>query len=185
MNRRRFRLLLLLMVAAIGALTSYSLRETRTMQTWTPTKMVGQAQPEFSLFNLQGEMISSSSWAGKVTLINFWASWCPPCRREIPDFAEVHEFYQDQGFEVVGIAVDRKKDVKDFLSKIPQVQYTQLVGSDDAAAVGRRLGNDSGSLPYSVLVDRKGLIRFVKQGELRKTQLLEAVEPLLAEKQTQ
>lgn len=172
------------LIMAIGAFSAYTLQRSGMMQTLSEARqseVIGQAMPSFQLSNIAGETVSSSTWQGKVVLLNFWASWCPPCRREIPAFAEVHEFYNDQGFEAVGIAVDQREPVVEFLAAIPQVRYTQLIGFNDAIALGSKLGNTSGGLPYSVIADRHGIIRYVKRGELSKNALLKAIEPLLLE----
>ena len=175
--KRNYTWLAVSLIAAIAVFAGY--KTYLFQQNQVAVQFVGEQIPEFSLKNLSGELVSSTLWAGKVRLINFWASWCPPCRREIPGFAEVHDFYQDQGFEVIGIAVDRQADVEEFLEQMSGIQYTQLIGDDDAIELGRALGNPSGGLPYSVLVDRQGMIRFVKRGELEKILLIEKLEPLL------
>ena len=191
--KRQYLLLFILIAALLGAAASYYLKQmdlsipfTQSLldarRAFTPTEMIGQPMPAFVLNNLQGESVASAQWAGDVLLINFWASWCPPCRREIPEFAEVREFYHDQGFEVIGIAIDNQADVEEFLQALPQVQYPQLIGDRDAVEFGSLLGNRNSSLPYSVLVDAAGIIRFVKYGELSKTTLLEQLEPLLADR---
>ena len=191
--RRRYLWLLLPAAALGGVFTSYYLKQSsmegaytqalaEARRAFTPSEMIGQKQPAFVLKNLAGEPTSSERWAGKVLLINFWASWCPPCRREIPAFAEVRDFYHPSGFEVIGVAVDEQEAVEEFLQAMPQVRYPQLIGDADAVAFGRALGNQTGSLPYSVLVDARGVIRFVKYGELDKTTLIEKLEPLLSEK---
>ncbi len=179
---RSYTLLGFALIAAIGAFSAYVLRHSGMIPSARESQqenVIGQVMPAFRLNNLAGETIASNTWQGKVALINFWASWCPPCRREIPAFAEVHEFYRDQGFEVIGIAVDQREPVIDFLSGMPQVRYLQLIGFDEAIAIGHQLGNQSGGLPYSIVVDRKGVIRYVKKGELSKSALLNVIEPLL------
>ena len=187
----RYLILLIIVSLAGGAITNYywqlgglgggamerALAKAR--EAHTPTEMVGQPLPAFTLHNLQGEAVSSEQFEGKVLLLNFWAAWCPPCRREIPGFAEVWDFYHESGFEVIGIAIDDQQAVEEFLQKMPQVKYPQMIGDADAIAFGGQLGNKNGNLPYSVLVDAQGIIRFVKYGELEKIVLIEKLEPLL------
>lgn len=141
--------------------------------------LIGAQRPDFVLSDYDGKQVPVSTWDGKVVMLNFWASWCPPCRREIPVFSEVREFFHDSGFEVVGIAMDDKHKAADFLQAMPGVKYPQLVGYNDAIAVAKLFGNRRGALPYSVIFDRRGTIRFIKAGELSKTDLIEQVEPLL------
>ena len=141
----------------------------------TPTR------PDFTINDLSGQPVSPARWDGQVVLYNFWAAWCPPCRREIPVFNEVREFYQDDGFEVVGIAIDEQAAVEKFLSGLGDIDYPQLISVDDGMQVLAEYGNASGGLPYSVLVDRQKRIRYVKQGELEKGELIAQLEALLSE----
>ncbi len=127
--------------------------------------LLGQARPAFSLSDLDGVVQDVAQWDGKVVLINFWATWCPPCRKEMPAFVELHEQYAADGFEIVGIAIDDAEAVRDFIDTLG-VNYPILVGDLDASEVSRLYGNHLGALPYSVLVDRDGTIRFIKPGEL-------------------
>lgn len=141
---------------------------------------LGERRPDFDLEVLAGGRATADEWDGKIVLFNFWAAWCPPCRREIPGFVDVWELYQDQGFEVVGVAIDERDAIEKFLDGLGGARYAQLIGHSDAMAVAAEFGNASGGLPYSALVDRDGLIRFTKQGELSKEALLTELEKLLA-----
>ena len=179
--RTKFVIMTALLAAAIGAFSAYYVKQHSMPQAPAPdAPPVGTKRPDFKLRALgDGTPTSSSAWDGQIVLYNFWAAWCPPCRREIPDLSEVREFYRDDGFEVVGIALDDEDKIKDFLAQMPHVRYPQLIGYNDAMALSRALGNRSGGLPYSVLVDRGGIIRFVKAGELKKAELIERLEALL------
>jgi peroxiredoxin len=141
-----------------------------------PETLVGTQRPEFSLPNLKGEPISISRWDGKIVLLNFWATWCPPCRKEMPGFVELQERYDKRGFQAVGVAIDRPEAVARFTKDL-NAEYPQLIGREAALEVTSRYGNHLGALPYSVLLDREGTIQFVKAGELSKqaleTKLLE------------
>lgn len=126
--------------------------------------------PAFSgkTVNDQGKF-ESSSLAGKVVLVNFWATWCPPCRKEIPSLAKLQEKYGDQGFAVVGVSMDEggAKLVGKFLDK-QKVNYPVIIGDTDLA---RGFGGVIG-VPATFLVDRKGeLVRrydgFATEDELR------------------
>jgi peroxiredoxin len=130
------------------------------------SELVGRQRPEFSLTDLQGQAHSITQWDGRVVLVNFWATWCPPCRKEIPAFMDVLNRYRDRGFQIVGIAIDKPKAVTDFINNLG-VNYPQLIGEQDAIEVSQLYGNHYEALPYSVLFDRQGIIRFVKPGELK------------------
>ena len=179
--RTKFVIMTAVLAAAIGAFSAYYMQQHTVPQADAlHAPPVGDKRPDFKLRALGGgELTSLSAWDGQLVLYNFWAAWCPPCRREIPDLSEVREFYREEGFEVVGIALDEEDNIKDFLAQMPHVRYPQLIGYNDAMTFSRALGNRSGGLPYSVLVDRAGIIRFVKAGELKKTELLEWLESLL------
>ena len=181
--RSRLILITALLSAAIGAFTAFYVNYHPLPKTAMKTAdhpVIGTVLPNFSLYDLDENYTSISTWNGKIVLLNFWASWCPPCRREIPIFNEVRELFHGAGFEIVGIAVDEKEKVLDFLESIPQVTYPQLIGYDDALTIASVLGNQSGGLPYSVLVDQQGIIRYIKAGELDKQTLISQIEPLLA-----
>ena len=138
-------------------------------------------RPAFQLDDLEGRMVPASTWDGQIVLYNFWAAWCPPCRREIPGFNEVREFYRDEGFEVVGIAIDEKEPVTRFLAKLGDIAYPQLIGVTEGSKVMSAFGNAAGGLPYSVLVDRGGVVRYTKRGELTKGELIKQLDQLLGE----
>lgn len=177
---------ILLTVVLIGAISTYASFHVHRVAPPAPTmsdagEAGGQCRPNFTLKDLGGLPTSADTWDGQVVLINFWAAWCPPCRREIPAFSEVRELYHEDGFEVVGVAIDSLEAVERFLNDL-DVHYPQLIGDQDAITLMHAFGNSGGGLPFSVLLDRGGTVRFTKSGELKKGALMEKVETLLAEK---
>jgi peroxiredoxin len=140
--------------------------------------LLGSTRPGFVLPDLAGEPQDLSQWDGQVVLVNFWATWCPPCRKEMPAFMELREQYNAAGFEIVGVAIDDREMVRDFVEELG-VNYPIVHGSSDAAEVSKQYGNRLGALPYSVLVDREGTIRFIKPGELHKEELEAELTKLL------
>lgn len=130
----------------------------------------GSKRPDFSLPDLEGKQHSISEWDGKVVLINFWATWCPPCREEMPAFISLKETYGQQGFEIIGIAIDDAGAIADFADDLG-VNYPILHGQTDASAVIRLYGNKIGALPFSVLLDRDGIVRFTRAGGLSRQKL--------------
>jgi peroxiredoxin len=144
----------------------------------TATELVGQTRPAFTLRDLNDEPVSISEWDGKVVLINFWATWCPPCRKEIPAFVETLNRHEHRGFRIVGIAIDDRDAVDEFVRSM-NADYPQLLGEENGIALARRYGNRFGTLPYSVLVDRAGIIQFIKPGELKREELESQLELLL------
>lgn len=142
--------------------------------------------PDFQLSDLTGREIHSSSWAGKVLVLNYWATWCPPCLREMPLFAEAQERYADAGLQVVGIAIDKREDVASFMAANP-VAYPILLGDTDAIELSRRLGNRMQGLPFTVIFDRSGKRVHAQVGEVTESSLgkqLAALIPQAAKSQT-
>jgi thiol-disulfide isomerase/thioredoxin len=120
----------------------------------------------FELMDLDGNMRSSDEWSGKPLLVNFWASWCVPCRKEMPALMELHEKYADQGFEVIGIAADELEKINAFLEKTP-VSYPLLYGEITSVfELSEGYGNEIGVLPHSAFVDRDGVVRHSVIGEI-------------------
>ena len=111
-----------------------------------------------------------SQWRGQVLVLNFWASWCGPCREEIPDFVALRAQYRPRGAEFVGIAVDNPANVARFLRAVP-VNYPILVGEGAAHSLARQLGNPSGALPYTIVLDRDGNIVLTHLGRLPRARL--------------
>lgn len=117
----------------------------------------------FTLNDVDGASHSSSDWQNKTQILNFWATWCPPCRREIPLLIEFAN--QNADFQVVGIAIDDAEAVKEFSAEVG-INYINLVGQADAIKVGMDYGNASGALPYTVVVSPSGEIIHRVIGEL-------------------
>jgi len=140
--------------------------------------LVGQQRPDFRIGSDTGEWVSADLFDGQVTLLNFWATWCAPCRKEMPMLVELYEEHSDQGFEVVGVAMDDVQQARDFAEDIG-VTYTVLIGSTDVMAMVQSYGNLSGVLPYSVLIDRDGIIRWTYAGELDPDELARRVKQWL------
>ncbi len=139
-----------------------------------------RTRPVFTLPDLEGREHAISEWDGKVLLVNFWATWCPPCRHEIPDFIEVRRQYADRGFEIVGVAIDDVDSVRDYVDVL-EIDYPILWGGANASAISQQYGNRSNALPYSALIDRQGRIRFSGAGRLPRQSLEKAVQSLLDE----
>lgn len=134
--------------------------------------------PDLRLPTLDGRELSSSTWAGEVLVLNFWATWCPPCLREMPLLDEWHQAYGNQGLQITGIAIDRAEEVADFLEDNP-VSYPILLGNRDSVELSRKLGNRTGGLPFTVGFDPLGKRVFSHTGELDAALLEAEVKPLL------
>lgn len=112
---------------------------------------------------LAGDDVEVARWRGRPLLVNFWATWCPPCVKELP---EINQFYQEAragGWQVLGLAVDQPDPVKAFLQKTPLDFPVALAGADGLALV-RALGNPAGGLPFSLAFDAAGEILWRRLG---------------------
>ena len=135
-------------------------------------------RPEFALKDLEDKVRHAKEWDGKVLLINFWATWCPPCVREIPAFVDLHEAYKDKGFEIIGIAIDNKQAVIDFIDPMG-AEYPILLGEETGIKLSQAYGNRLGVLPYSIIVDRSGKIVSTHRNELTFNMVEKEIKPLL------
>ena len=135
------------------------------------------ALPEFSLQDLDGQMRSIRSWPGKSMIVNFWATWCAPCRREIPLLREIQQKRGAEGFQVVGVAVDFREDVLKYASEIG-IDYPILIGEQDGLDAVTKFGLGSLGFPFTVFTDSQGRIVLTHLGELTRPQsevMLDAV----------
>ncbi len=135
--------------------------------------------PAFSLNDLEEQSRNISEWSDQPLLINFWATWCAPCRREIPLLQQLHVEKNIHGIQVIGIAIDRLDDVGLFLAEYG-VTYPNLVGEADAIEVSSLFGLDGLGLPFSVLSGADGKVLTVHIGEIDGGQLAELVAILRA-----
>lgn len=111
-----------------------------------------------------------AQWRGDILVVNFWASWCAPCREEMPDFNDLRQQHRVKGIEIVGIAVDTPANVQNFIQQHP-VSYPILIGEGGAHALARQLGNASGALPYTIVLDRDGNVVLRHLGRLPRATL--------------
>lgn len=129
--------------------------------------------------DLAGRTRRVSDWQGKVVICNFWATWCAPCREEIPMLVDLRAQYAAQGFEVLGIAVDNAANVREFAAKYP-ISYPVLIAEAGGLDLIRKLGNTAGALPFTVVLDRRGEILSRKLGILRRREIEPKIKALLA-----
>lgn len=138
---------------------------------------VGDPRPDFRHGGLDGDWVGASDFDGQLLLVNFWATWCAPCRREMPVLQEASERHAGE-LAVVGLAMDDLAAVREFVTELG-IDYPIAVGNADIMATQRAWGNAAGALPYTVLVDREGMIRWQHLGEVKAEELRAALEPHL------
>ncbi len=132
--------------------------------------LVGQHLPDLVLQDLGGHPHHLSSYKGRRVLVNAWASWCAPCREEMPALSQAQTTFGQHGAVVVGIAIDQPKAAHRFLAAHP-VSYPVLLGSTAEPGTLRQLGDVAEVLPYSVLLDAQGKVLATHIGKLDQAQL--------------
>ncbi len=175
-------LTLVLSVAAVVAYLGYRalIFEPVSAETASPAELV-DTLPNFSLDDLAGGQRSIRSWPGEALVINFWATWCAPCLREIPLLKDFQQSHASQPVQVVGIAVDRLEPVQNFAAEM-EFNYPVLVGESDAMNAAATFGVDFFALPFTVFTDTQGSLLGVHTGELH-SEDLENLSGVLADLQ--
>ncbi len=133
---------------------------------------------EFTLPDVNDKPHNINQWRGKLIILNFWATWCPPCRKEIPVFIAMQEKYGDKGLQIIGVAIDKKQDVINF-QDFNFINYPVLVGQEEVMTIMRQYGNRLGALPYSVVIGPQGRILGRKVGDYKRSELEALLEGLL------
>jgi len=169
---------LLAMLAGLYLSTRLNTPAPQTFTKPANANLLGQQQPGFKLLSNTGETITHSKFANETILINFWATWCVPCRAEMPMLMELHSEFANRGFQVVGIALDDVEQVNKFIIEFG-ISYPILVGEADVMDTSTAYGNVAGVLPYSVLVDKNGIIRWQYAGEIERDELTKLIVELL------
>lgn len=169
---------LLFVVGVVGGNALYKWLSDHSEGAIAAQDMVHKRRPDFALPDLDGKIRNASEWDGKVTVVNFWATWCPPCKREIPAFIELQKQFSAQGVQFIGIALDTRDEVMAFVDSAG-INYLTLLGERDAVKVSHDFGNRLDALPYTVIIDRKGEIAFVHRGELSREDANAQIRALL------
>jgi thiol-disulfide isomerase/thioredoxin len=171
--------LLLLSLAAVGLVgcEQHPASPSQSKATAIAAGEIGSRLPEFSVKDLQGHEVSSAELRGKVVLIDFWATWCQPCKKEMPGYQKLVDRYGSQGFAVVGFKFDTMMDTEDpvlFAKKIG-VRYPLAVAGDE---LKQKFGGIEG-LPTTMLYDRQGALRKKVIGFEYTDAIESALKPLL------
>jgi thiol-disulfide isomerase/thioredoxin len=156
MPRKRW-LLLTLAVVGLAGCNQHSASPSLPKENLVAAGETGSRMPDFSMKDLQGREISSADLRGKVVLIDFWATWCQPCKKEMPGYQKLLDRYGPRGFAVVGFKLDIMRDTEDpvqFAKKIG-VRYPLVVAADD---LKQSFGGIEG-IPTTMLYDRQGILR--------------------------
>lgn len=162
MKRARLWLLLLgfaMLAAAIG----YRFGETGKSAESVPAVAPSFAIYDLQLTDLKGQTQSLGQWRGKVLVVNYWATWCHPCREEMPGFSRLQDHYRDKGVQFVGISIDDADKIVEFQKETP-VNYPLLIGDMNTMKNSADLGNSRQALPFTAVFDRDGRLAMTKLG---------------------
>lgn len=129
--------------------------------------------------DLDGRPQPLAQWRGQILVLNFWATWCPPCIDEMPDLQAARDDYRSRGVEIVGIGIDHPLKIRNFRDRYG-LTLPLLVAAADGSALGRELGNDEDALPYTALLDRRGRLAQRRIGRIRPEQLRGWLDQALA-----
>lgn len=138
-----------------------------------PTSVLTEAEQAFWAAQLKdplGQPVDLSTFRGQPLLVNFWATWCPPCVEELPMLNAFHTAHGPNGWRVLGLAVDQPKAVQTFMQRLP-LNFPVGMAGFDGVELSRTLGNPKGGLPYTVVFDAGGVVRHQKVGKVSEADL--------------
>ena len=121
-----------------------------------------------------GKTVNSENWQQKVLIVNFWASWCPPCVEEMPTLDKISQEYASKNVLIVGIGIDSPSNIREFLEKTP-VSYPIVIGGLEGSNLSKQMGNTQGALPYTVIINSKGKSIYTKLGKISEEELRKAI----------
>jgi thiol-disulfide isomerase/thioredoxin len=171
---RRREWLLVALVACAAAAAGFAYNAWRTTPHPTASEPL-RALMSSAFPDLKGEAQAIEQWRGKVVVVNFWATWCAPCREEIPMFVRLQEKYRSRGLQFVGIAIDDAGKVAPYAAEL-RMNFPVLISGASGIELTRSLGNRAGVLPFTVVVTRDGKIARTETGAAKEAQ----IEPLIA-----
>jgi len=172
---RRLQAGLFLVVAAVAGFAGYYL--SRASLNSPATEAAAQKLMLASLTDLNGKVQALSQWQGKTLVVNYWATWCPPCREEVPALKKIQAKYASNGVQVVGIALDNAAKVREYAIEM-NIDYNLLIAGAEILSASKELGNRAGVLPYTVVLNRAGQVAYTHAGALTEAALDAVLMPL-------
>jgi thiol-disulfide isomerase/thioredoxin len=170
---------MVLAVVVLSALAGFLSNRSDSAPPASPAKAPAKADAAAQLAtrvlpDLEGKPQAISQWRGKIWVVNFWATWCTPCREEMPMLAKLSEAHRER-VQFIGIGIDSAESMRKFAKDMP-MPYPLLVGDNDMIEISARLGNDSMALPFTVVIDARGQIRGKRLGKITEAELLGLIE---------
>lgn len=176
----RFSFYVIVAILSLAAGVAYKSREMGITTSLSSADRKAGATKFFNatLSALDGTPQALSQWQGKIVIANFWATWCLPCRDEIPELIDTYAAYHQKDLVILGIAIDDAEKAAAF-SKEFKINYPVLVGEFDAFSLAEAMGNLQGALPFTVTIDRSGMIVDTHLGRIKKKQIEKIIKPML------
>lgn len=175
MNRRIVQYALFAAVALVAFASGIGIRHSwQETAPAAPAPSAAEAIFATTLPDLKSQPQNIGQWRGKVLVVNFWATWCAPCREEIPVFVQLQQEYGGQGLQFVGISIDQADKTSEFAATF-KMNYPSLIGTFDTVELSRQAGNDRKALPFTIIFDRSGQIVATELGGVKR----EKLEPIL------
>jgi peroxiredoxin len=174
-GKNKYPMWIVWLLALIVAIIIFYMISPTSVQHPSSTSSTTNAEaPSFTLSDIDGHSVSLSNYGGKVIILDFWAPWCPPCRREIPDFISLQNQYASQGLQIIGIGLDQPNNVASFVQE-HGINYPVVVGSN---AITNLYGGISG-IPTTFVIDRRGNIINKFEGFTNRSIFEEEIKKLL------
>lgn len=171
MKKTHLAIIIILLFGLAGA---YGLRKYSQRDPVFAPNQAGKPAPDFTIPSLSGGNIKLSDYKGKLVLLNFFASWCPPCRAEIPSFIKAQDKYKDKPFTFIGLAIEDKKAVERYVKQIG-INYPIGYGIEMTHDTATAYGDPDGALPYSVLISKDQKILGVYPGIIYEDKLTQII----------
>ena len=185
MNRQIILVIALSLISALGGAVLYTSLYSKPQivsAERNPAMQTDNTRPvsfnDLVLNDLDGLAHRLSEWQKPILLVNFWAPWCAPCRREIPDLIELQKIHADD-LQIIGLSFDSRKNVAEFQQQ-HEIPYPLLLVNSEATLVNHFFGNNSGALPFSVILNQQREIIYQHHGEISKAELENQISTLLA-----
>ena len=165
-------------VAMVFGIAGYFFYQWRSADAPPDPVAAGQRVLAARLLGIDGQVQPFAQWRGKILVVNFWATWCAPCREEIPGFIQFQERYRAEGVQFVGVAIDQKERVVPYAREMG-INYPLVVGGMETLEFSRELGNRASVLPFTLILDRGGKVKMAQVGLLRPEKLEAVIKPLM------
>ncbi len=175
-TRFLFALVAAMIAMAAGIFIGLETRHERAPEPSLPAEAITRLFAT-RLNDAEGKLQAFSQWRGKTLVVNFWATWCPPCREEMPSFSQLQTKYAANNVQFVGIALDTSDNVISFSKRHP-VAYPLLIADSEATELTRLLGNSTLALPYTVVLDTSGQSQLARLGRVSEQELDSVLQKL-------